>query len=595
MHAYSEPATVTDPDNQPDTATGAPDHQAPDSGAEAGRRLMIAVSDLAAHPGNVREDLNLTPELVASVAAEGVRIPLLITTSPGGGWLVIEGHRRLAAATRAGVAQVPCDVDPGRAGDEAGQYLDMLLANSDGYRANYTVLEETAALFAAHEAGANRTRIRKATGRTAAQIKTALAAGALPADTRARAAGLDRELTLEDLAVLADGDDDATGTLLGALEHGYPVEHTAQRIRQDRAEAAEHASLRASLHAAGVPVTDSLPPDAAWLTSLSHDGQDLTPEAHATCPGHGATFRAWNLLHPAYYCTSPTGHGHTSRFLLPAAPGTGHHSGDSDPATPGTHPDPAPDPGRRLVISGNKAWQAAADVRHRWLTASLFPRRAVPRQAQAFLARQLIAMTDPLRSGLATAAHKPLFTTLTGHDAAGWEHVCDTATTGRLTVLMLAPVITAYEHAMTDAEGRNTWRTGRYSPCPRAAASSYLTFLAAIGYHLSGIEQAVADGIPWNGDIPDDDILGTADQTADSIAGGEDPGSADHPAFPAGELGRDADDTAGDGIPDSQISGDAADSDAAGDFPSQDPGNDSRPVAGDQDGQHSDRIGEAAA
>jgi len=204
MHAYSEPATVTSPDYQPDTAAAGPDHQPTDSGAGAGRRLMIAVSDLAAHAGNVREDLNLTPEFVASVAAEGVRIPLLITTSPGGGWLVIEGHRRLAAAVRAGVAAVPCDVDPGRAGDEAGQYLDMLLANSDGYRANYSVLEETAALFAAHEAGASRTRIRKATGRTAAQVKAALAAGGLPAGTRARAAGLGRELTLEDLAVLAE-------------------------------------------------------------------------------------------------------------------------------------------------------------------------------------------------------------------------------------------------------------------------------------------------------------------------------------------------------------------------------------------------------
>jgi len=302
-----------------------------------------------------------------------------------------------------------------------------------------------------------------------------------------------------------------------------------------------------------VPVTDGLPPDAAWLTSLSHDGQDLTDAAHATCPGHGVTFRAWNPLAPAYYCTSPTQHGHTSRFLLPAPPGTGHHRGD--PATAGPDPDPAPDPDRRLVISGNKAWQAAADVRHRWLTGSLFPRRSAPREAQAFLARQLIVMTDPLRSGLATAARKPLFAALTGHDAAGWEHACDTATTGRLTVLMLAPVITAFEHAMTDAEGRNTWRTDRYSPCPRAAASSYLTFLAAIGYHLSGIEQAVADGIPYTGDIPDGDIPSAGDQTADSNVGDDDRGSAEHPCITVGERGRGADDTSGAGIPDIQISG----------------------------------------
>jgi ParB family chromosome partitioning protein len=53
---------------------------------------------------------------------------------------------------------------------------------------------------------------------------------------------------------------------------------------------------------------------------------------------------------------------------------------------------------------------------------------------------------------------------------------------------------------MTDAEGRNTWRTDRYSPCPRADAGTYLTFLASLGYPLSAIEQAVADGTPWTGD-----------------------------------------------------------------------------------------------
>ena len=99
---------------------------------------------------------------------------------------------------------MPCHIDPGRADDEAGQYVDMLLANSDAYRTNYTVLEEAAALFAAHEAGASRTRLRKATGRTPAQVKAALAAGGLPAETKARAAELNHEVTLDDLALLAE-------------------------------------------------------------------------------------------------------------------------------------------------------------------------------------------------------------------------------------------------------------------------------------------------------------------------------------------------------------------------------------------------------
>ncbi len=464
-------------------------------------RLMVPVSDLAAHPGNVRQDLDLTAEFTASIASEGVRIPLLITTGPGGGWRVIEGHRRLAAAVQAGLAEVPCDIDPGRAGDEAGQYLDMLLANSPGYRANYTVLEETAALFAAHEAGASRTRIRKATGRSAAQVKAAVTAGGLAPGTRARAAEASQDVTLDDLALLAefDGEEAATERLLACLEQGYPLEHAAARIRQDRAEAAEHQRILAELDAADVTVTDALPDGAAWLTSLTHDGEHLTAEAHVACLGHGATFRPWSPLEPSWYCASPAEHGHASRWQIPDSGGTSSDNiGSSGRA--GTGSDPGQDPGRRLVITGNRAWQAAAEVRHRWLAASFFPRRSVPREAQVFLARQLLAMPDPLRIGLSSAAHKALFTTLTGHDAGQQDQDCDTATTGRLAVIALGPVITAYEHAMTEAEGRSTWRTDRYSPCPRADAGRYLTFLAGIGYSLSAIEQAVADGTAYTGD-----------------------------------------------------------------------------------------------
>ena len=508
------PSTMSQPRHQmprADTAASTP-------ADAAGRRLMIAVSDLAAHPGNVRDDLTLTEEFVASIASEGVRIPLLITTGPDGGWRVIEGHRRLAAAVQAGLAEVPCDLDPDRAGDEAGQYLDMLLANSDSYRANYTLLEETAALFAAHQAGASRTRIRKATGRTAAQVKTALAAGGLPGDTRARAAEASPDLTLEDLALLAefDGDPEATDRLLSCLEYQYPLEHAAQRIRQDRAEAAEHARIRAELEAAGVPVTDSLPHGAAWLTSLSHDGQDLTPETHAACPGHGATFQAWNLLSPSYYCTSPAEHGHASRWTRPATGSDNDGGGEGSQPELRTDPEPAADPDRRLVIAGNRAWQAAADVRHRWLAASLFARRSVPREVHAFLARQLLAMPGPLRTGLAAARNLALFTTLTGRDAGQWDQDCDTAPAGRLALAALAPVVTAYEHAMTDAEGRNTWRTDRYSPCPRGDAGTYLAFLASLGYQLSDIEHAVADGQPWTGDAPQASTVTDPSLAADS-------------------------------------------------------------------------------
>lgn len=566
MHASTEFVTTTEPSEADALATSdradgtslttdpAEDELAEAGGgqppAEVAGRRMIPVSELAAHPGNVRDDLGLTREFVASVTAEGVRIPLLITVGPDSRWRVIEGHRRLAAAIEAGLADVPCDVDLRRAGDDAGQYVDMLLANSDSYRANYTPGEEAAALFAAHEAGATRTRLRKATGRTAAQVKTALAAGSLPAETRARAAEACEQVSLDDMALLAefDGDEDATSALLQAIEYGYPLEHTAQRIRHDKAEAAEHARIRGELEAAGVTVTGELPDDAAWLDDLTHDGEVLTAQSHAGCPGRGATFRSWNLLEPRYYCASPAEHGHESRWATARTDtGTGGSlsvspgpvSGASGPA--GSPPAPS-GPDRRLVVAGNKAWEAAAVVRHRWITDSLLARRSAPREVHEFAARQLLAMPYPLADRLAGTRHRSLFTRLTGgRDAERLAEECGTATAGRLGILTLVPLIGAYEQAMTEGEGRSTWRTDRYSTCPRTDAGAYLTFLASLGYRLSDIERAVADGVPWTGITPLIDILGgTAEPSIEPELGPADMDADLGPA--AGESGRPSED-----------------------------------------------------
>jgi ParB family chromosome partitioning protein len=492
---------------------------------------MIAVALLTAHPGNVRMDLDLGEEFCSSVAEAGVRIPLQVTYDETGGFRVIEGHRRLAAAVKARLAEVPCDVDPGGAEDAAGQYLDMLIANGDAYRKNFTPVEEAAALFAAHEAGATRTRLRKATGRKAAEIKTALAVGGISGDTRTAAGSLASQLTLDELALLAefDGDQAAIGKLVEAFRHGYTAEHVAERIRQDRAEAAEHDRLTAELEAAGITVTDDLPDGAARLSSLTHDGEELTAEAHAACPGRGVYFPSWNPLQPVHYCTSPAQNGHTVQTFGPPRGTGGTVLPDALPDDPPA--DTPPDPGRRLVIEGNKAWRAACEVRKRWL-AQLFARRTAPREAARFTAGELLRMPDPLRTGLAAAPSRELFSEITGQRAASWLEICDTTTAGRLPLLPLGPVVTAYELAMTEGEGKNTWRTDRYAPCPRRDASRYLTFLASIGYQLASIEQALADNVPWTGDTPAEPAGGGSD-----LAGEPVPGTEDAVEDPAGQDG----------------------------------------------------------
>ena len=133
---------------------------------------------------------------------------------------------------------------------------------------------------------------------------------------------------------------------------------------------------------------------------------------------------------------------------------------------------------------------------------TLFARRSAPREVAQFVARQLVRMPEPLRSGLGRAHAQMLFSQLTGRDDHDWLEACDTAPAGRLPLVMLAPIATAFEDAMSEGEGRHTWRTDRYSPCPRQEAAAYLNLLAGLGYQLSIIEQAVAGQTAYTGETP---------------------------------------------------------------------------------------------
>jgi ParB family chromosome partitioning protein len=491
-------------------------------------RLTMPTEWLTAHPGNVRADLDLSAEFVASITENGVLVPLRVTIDGDGDqekYRVIDGHRRLAAAVKAGLDEVPYDLVTERRGDDAGQFLDMY--NAHHHRKALRPVEQADALFAAHEAGATRTRIRKSTGLKAPQVKTALTAATLDAVTRASVEGLGHErgddMTLEDLAILAEFQDDAhaLSQLMNSAAYHDSLEHQAERLRQERAERARHEKLRAELEADGLTITDSLPPGALLLTFLRHEGEQFTAESHATCPGRGAYFQNWDLETPVHYCSDPGRYGHqrpgdaspeessgvssASDLVSPAATGTG---------VPGAGPAalPAEDPevavARRLVIEGNRAWRAAAEVRHRWQAGQLFARRSAPREVDMFVAGQLLTMPEVLRRFLSSANLSAVFATVTGQQAAQLTESCAKAASRRLPLLMLAPIAVAYEHALTVAAGgQDTWRDNRYSPCPYGDAGAYFTFLASIGYQLSVIEQAVADGTPYTGDTPDDDTL----------------------------------------------------------------------------------------
>ena len=153
------------------TADGAHDQDVPQPeatggyglpGQPAAGRPMIAIGVLTAHPGNVRRDIHLDPEFLDSIAERGILTPLRITPDGTGNYRVIEGYRRLAAAEKLGLTEIPYDLAADREDDEAGQFLDMYVINH--HRKGLSALEEADALFAASANGASKTRIRKATG-----------------------------------------------------------------------------------------------------------------------------------------------------------------------------------------------------------------------------------------------------------------------------------------------------------------------------------------------------------------------------------------------------------------------------------------------
>lgn len=69
---------------------------------------MIPTYDLFPHPQNPRKELGDLDELVDSIKANGVLQNLTVVPRDGGGYTVIIGHRRLAAARRAGLTELPC-------------------------------------------------------------------------------------------------------------------------------------------------------------------------------------------------------------------------------------------------------------------------------------------------------------------------------------------------------------------------------------------------------------------------------------------------------------------------------------------------------
>lgn len=174
--------------------------------------VEIPVGDIQEHPRNPREDLGDIDSLTASIRANGVRQNLTViprrevedATGPQP-WVVVIGHRRLAAARDAGLATVPCATAHM---DRITQVETMILENTQ--RSDITPIEEARAYQGLLDLGGDVASIAERTGRSMDYVRSRLRIAAIPDDTVRRHRAV-TQLTIGQLECLAefDGDPDA--------------------------------------------------------------------------------------------------------------------------------------------------------------------------------------------------------------------------------------------------------------------------------------------------------------------------------------------------------------------------------------------------
>ena len=325
--------------------TGAIDNNAVENGVP-GEPMFVVLDPkvLAGHPANIRTDLGDLTELANSIRSLGVLEPIVIVPitdtdadtggddnsgdqkdPPAGGFRIVAGHRRVAAAISAKQTSVPCVIRRDLAGDVeaiSGMIAENVL------RANLSPTEEAAAYAQLAAFDLSPAQIAKRTGRTTKTVKDALKLHVLPEPIKERVAT--QTLTLDDAAAIAEfaSDEKAHARLLKAADTGYGLAYAVaeERRRRDKKQRAE--ASRAALKKDGVTVvgepkgwpyyseearvvdlapasTDHSPADD---TAGAGEPTAFTPEAHATCPGHAAFLDKDGQ--PVFICRNPEAHAH---------------------------------------------------------------------------------------------------------------------------------------------------------------------------------------------------------------------------------------------------------------------------------------------
>lgn len=463
----------------------------------AGRDVELGTRIYRVPPGeltvglNTRVDVGNDPDFASSVRERGV-LQAITCYVHDGALQVLMGQRRALVAAAEGLEWVPVVITAPP--DDEARLIDQLVENE--HRAPITTADRAAAVAQLSLLGLSAEQLVRRTALRRVDVEHALAVAASPVASAAAAAA--PELDLGQAAAVAEFDDepDVVEKLTTAAGTGR-FDHVLQRARDDRDEAAERARLLEEIRASGVTALEAI--DFGHHKTLAALG--ITAGRHRRCPGHAAYPAVyWSNVdnayraEPTYVCTEPGRHRDGA-----AAAGTGQGA---------TLAEEQARQQRAQVISRNKEWRSATEVRRAWLR-DFVRRQRPPAGAEAFVAAALVRFDHEVIDRAAQTQHvllRELLAPLGSEEPAtvsGRTEIDDLAGRAaamapkRALVLAAATLLAAWEYGADE----HTWRDHPHDPLGghRGVDRFYLGQMAAWGYPLAEVEQLVVE----LGDLPD--------------------------------------------------------------------------------------------
>lgn len=188
---------------------------------------LINTSLIDPHPDNPRKNIGDVTDLAASIKTNGLLTPLSVVPN-GERYMVIAGHRRLAACKQAGTGAVPCFIL------QLGplQQLEAMVTENC-QREQLTVLEEADAIQGMLDLGATTANVAYRLGRSADYVRDRVKAASIKTEVRASRDDFS-QLTIGQLVAIAryDGRPDLQKRLAQAAGTSN-FDYTLSRIERD--------------------------------------------------------------------------------------------------------------------------------------------------------------------------------------------------------------------------------------------------------------------------------------------------------------------------------------------------------------------------